>query len=414
MNRKNFTVCMITQSAYPNDPRVRRQAEVLDQQGIETDILCLKLDGQTEVEKYNNITAIRILQDSRQEKMAFYILQSIKFFIKSFLKIQKLHKERKYSVIQVHNMPDFHVFAGLFQKIAGVPVVLDIHDLTPELFSSKWTGVKNRILRSVVEFAEQISCKFSAHVITVTQKCKDILVDRGVPAEKVSLILNTPNKNIFQFDSERNFDVINRNAKLLYHGTVAERFGLHLAIEAMPNILKKVPGSTLNIYGKYDASYKEHLENLIKTHSLQDNVFLNGRVSFEEVYQIIKQSDFGIVPYLNNEYMNLALSTKTFEYAASGLPVVATKLESLSLTFPDETIKYCSDEAEDIAEKVVELCFNADERKNRAYNSYKALDDISWDVMAARYLKLMKSLAGDKKAYAENNHYEKPEEALYK
>lgn len=401
---------MITQSAYPNDPRVRRQAEVLNSAGIETDIICLKLDGQADREIFGLVTAVRILKNERQEKMIPYVLQTFVFFIKAFIEIQKLYKKRKYSIIQIHNMPDFHVFIAVLQKIAGVPVVLDIHDLTPELFSSKWSGFKHKILKSVVESAEKISCKFSSHVITVAPKCKEILVSRGVPPDKVTLVLNTPNKDIFNFDAGRRYEVINDNAKLMYHGTVAERFGLHLAVEALPAILKKIPGSTLNIYGKYDSSYQKRLENLIKDMGLEKNVFLNGRLTFEEIYKVIQKSDFGVVPYVNNEYMNLALSTKTFEYAACGLPVVATRLESLALTFPDNSLTYVSDNSAEIAEKIIRLCRNPEERKSKAFKALEVLEDISWDVMSVRYLNLMRSLIKEK-AYVYPDRLKETEEA---
>jgi hypothetical protein len=41
------------------------------------------------------------------------------------------HKKR-YAVIDVSNLPDFLVFAGLHAKWKGAKIVLDMHEITPE------------------------------------------------------------------------------------------------------------------------------------------------------------------------------------------------------------------------------------------------------------------------------------------
>lgn len=394
----NF-VCMITQSNYPADPRVRRQAEVLEKAGYEVDIICLPQRGQSRVESFGKITAIRILTDKRSETISTYLLQSIFFFIRAFFKLQQLSFFKRYDLIQIHNMPDWHVFTAVFHKIAKVPVILDIHDLTPELFESKWEHKRKSLIFAIVKFAEKLSCSFADKVITVTEGCKELLVKRGVPPEKITVILNTPDENIFKFDDTREFKAITNRLRILYHGTVAERFGIHLAVEAMKSINERIPGSTFNVYGKYDDSYKEFLKRQIAALGLENSVFLGGRHLLEDIYEFIQHSDIGVVPYMNNLYMNIALSTKSFEYAAAGLPVVATRLRTLALTLDDTTMTYSEpDSAKDLAEKIISLALNPERRKTQALNARKALSGISWRVMAKRYLNLIDTEASAKKS----------------
>lgn len=410
-------VCMITQSNYPADPRVRRQAEVLENAGYEVDIICLPQTGQSRVQSFGKITAYRILSDRRSETISTYLVQSVFFFIRAFFKLQQLSFSRRYDLIQIHNMPDWHVFTAFFHKVAKIPIVLDIHDLTPELFESKWEKKRRSGVYFMVKFAEKISCSFADKVITVTEGCKEILVKRGVPKEKITVILNTPDENIFKFDEKREFKDITNGVRLLYHGTVAERFGIHIAIEAMKEIIEKIPGSVFKVYGKYDESYKEFLEKQIVELGLENNVFLGGRHLLEKIYEFIKDSDIGVVPYMNNLYMNIALSTKTFEYAAAGLPVVATRLRTLALTFDDSTITYSEpDSITDLVEKVVALALDPQKRKAQALNARKSLASISWNVMAKKYLNLIDTSIADRKYFRKDmfsnatpkkNHYKR-------
>jgi glycosyltransferase involved in cell wall biosynthesis len=413
VNFKMKYICMITQSCYITDSRVRRQAEILSNAGYKVDIINLYHKGREKIEKFGSVTTYGILNNGSREGIFKYLGFSILFFINAFIKLQFLSLKRKYELIEVHNMPESLVFTAIFQKIQGIPVILDIHDLTPELFKSKWKKSTNSLLISFIEFIERISCSFSDKVITVTDGCKKLLVQRKVPKEKITLILNSPDQDIFKYDTRREFKEITSGANFLYHGTVAERFGIHIAIEAMVHINKVIPCSVFRIYGKFDENYKNKLIRLIDSLGLNDNILIGGLVTLEEINVLIKKSDIGIVPYVNDYYMNLALSTKTLEYAACGLPVVTTRLQTIRSLFDDNSILYTdSDNPEDIAQKVIKLCFEPELRRNLSTNAYKTLEGISWQVMESRYLKLINSVLSkdaekNKLVYSDNLDIEK-------
>ena len=86
-------------------------------------------------------------------------------------------------------MPDHLVFVAFFQRLFGIPVVLDIHDLTLELFREKWSKLLYRFMYPLLRTFEYFSFKFASHLITVTQQCADILINRGVPCHKIDLNL---------------------------------------------------------------------------------------------------------------------------------------------------------------------------------------------------------------------------------
>ncbi|MDR3665516.1 MAG: glycosyltransferase [Ignavibacteriaceae bacterium] len=385
-------VCMISQSGY-NDPRVRRQAQALADAGYEVDILGTSMvKGEDKLIKSGSITFFGIIIKQRHESIIRYGLHSFHFFFKVLLKLQYLSLLRRYDLIQVHNMPEYHVFTAIFQKFAGIPIVLDLHDLTPELFECKWANKKNASILNIVKYVERISCSFANKLITVNSVCKDNLEIRGIAGEKITLVLNTPNQKIFKHDPGREYRIISNGAKLIYHGTVGERFGLHIAVEAMKYLNEKIPGSILTIYGQYDRSYRIYLEELIKKFNLEENIFLKGTHSQEIIYGMIKESDFGIVPYTDNLYMNLCLSTKMFEYNASLLPVVASRLKAPSMIFGDDSIGFITpDKPIELAEKVIELCCDPAKRKAMAASAYTIIQSISGQIMSARYLNLIES-----------------------
>jgi len=385
---------MITISSYPHDPRIRREVEELEKNGYEIDIISISFENQKKIEKYGNITAYRVAEYlPGREEMVQYLVYSFLYMIKSFFKLQQLHKKRKYSLIQIHNMPDYLIFVAFIQKLLKIPLILDIHDLALELFEEKWPGLKYKFIKRIIKKIEKISCSFADHIITVTEGCKEKLVQRGISPDKITLILNTANIKIFKFSTRSEYQIINKNAKLIYHGTVAKRFGIHLIIDAMKFVIEKIPGSVVNIYGRYDSNYKSYLNERIDVLGLSENVKLNGVLDRDEVPDVIRNSDIGVVPYLNNPYMHLALPTKACEFAAIGIPIVSTYLHTMALTFGSDSISFVNSEnPEEFAARIIELCLNPELRKLRVDEAYQDVSEISWEVMGKRYTELINRL----------------------
>ena len=386
-------VCMVVQSNYDLDPRVRRQTSALINAGYSVDVICLGAKGKSKSEFVNRVNVKRIMTQFPKKSVSIYLLYSTIFFIKATIVLTYLSLRNRYSLIQIHNMPDHLVFVSFFERIFGVPVILDIHDLTLELFREKWSNLLFNISYPFLKFFEYLSCKFSTHILTVTQQCVDILNKRGVPKEKLSLILNVADQNKFPLYAERKFREYNSEVNIFYHGTIAKRFGLHIVIKAMPEILTELPGSRLFIYGGGDYLYINNLKKMINNLKITDNVFLPGLIKYEQVNEFIRKMDIGIVPYLDTPYMNLALSTKAFEYISSGLPICASSLEATRTIFRECSISYFDpNNIHDVAEKIIFLAKNPSLQEGQVKSALEDISLISGQEMQEKYLQVVNNL----------------------
>lgn len=387
-------IAMVVFSYYPADPRVRREAEVLERAGHSVDVLCLRKKGEKSFEAFGSVAAYRVMPGSENKESLFkYFALSSIFGAAALLKLASLTFKRRYGLVQVHNMPDFLVFTALMHKLTGVPVVLDLHDLTVELFESKTAGKPLKALLEVVKAVERLSCSFADQIITTSSGFRRKLIERGVKPDKVTLVLNSADDRIFDAPPPREWKRIDEGPVLLYHGTVARRFGLHVAIEAIGCLKKTHPGARLDIYGKYDPSYKKELKELVESKGLSGSVTINGFLGLDKVTAAIASSDMGVVPYLSDPFMDLALSTKIFEYVSMGMPVVAAGLDSIREIFEEGSIKYFRPgDASDMAEKIAEFCRRPAERRSYAEKAKNAYSAVSWPVMSERYLETVNSL----------------------
>ena len=100
-------------------------------------------------------------------------------------------------MVHVHNVPDFLVFSAAFPKWKGVPVILDIHDLLPEFYASKFKVSHNSFLFKLLTFVERCSAAFATHVIIANHLWRDRLAARSSRAEKCSVVRNHPDLDIF-------------------------------------------------------------------------------------------------------------------------------------------------------------------------------------------------------------------------
>lgn len=388
-------VCMIVMSLYPNDERVRREAAALERSGVSVDVICQRGEGEPPMERFGNVTAWRVVRQGVKENLVQYLWVASRFMLAASIKLHQLSLTRRFHVIQAHNMPDFLIFAGALHKLTGTPLVLDLHDLSVELYRSKWLGSKGRVLLPLVGVMEKLSCRLANRLITTSSGFKGRLVSRGIDPGKVELVLNAPDPRYFQFQAGRVFEPITSDLRLFYHGTVAERFGLAEAIEAVALLRPAIPGTTLTIHGKFDPAYRARLEALIESRGLRGAVTLGGWLGVNEIAPAIREADIGIVPYLRDEFMSLALSTKTFEYAATGLPVAASRLDSIEAHFDDESVEFFEPGSpREMAERIASLARDPARRRAHVAAASLALEKVSGAVMEERYLKLMRGLMG--------------------
>src|ERR1700730_322818 len=94
------------------------------------------------------------------------------------------HLRRKYDFIHVHSVPDFLVFAAWLPRISGTPEVLDIHDILPEFYNSKFGSHTSSMVFRFLQGVEKVSERFSSHVIVANHIWQKRLLSRSIEQGK--------------------------------------------------------------------------------------------------------------------------------------------------------------------------------------------------------------------------------------
>ena len=105
------SICLVVQSYYHIDPRVRRKAEALVAAGYSVDVLALRAPDGERCYTLNGVDVRTISLGKKRGSLARYIFEYVAFFLWTFVRVPLQMRKRRYAVIDVNTLPDFLIFA---------------------------------------------------------------------------------------------------------------------------------------------------------------------------------------------------------------------------------------------------------------------------------------------------------------
>src|SRR5882672_7503929 len=183
---------MLSYSFYESDNRVMRYAEALAARGDTVDVLALKArPNQPDTEELADVNLFRIQKriGKNEKGKVTYLFRLLKFCVIATVRLSWRHLFKPYDLVHVHNIPDFLVFAAWLPKMTGAKVILDIHDIVPEFYASKFNEAEDGVWFKSLRAVERCSAAFADHVIISNDLWHQKLITRSVSAEKSSVFL---------------------------------------------------------------------------------------------------------------------------------------------------------------------------------------------------------------------------------
>ncbi len=387
-------ICMLTHSSYEADNRVRRYAETLAKRGDQVDVIALSSGdipmGSTEID---GVMVYRIQHRERNERSKWsYATRLLRFLIMSSMLLTRLHRSRRYDLVHVHNLPDFLVFAAWYPKWTGAKLILDIHDLVPELFGSKFNAGGKSNYISLLKVVERLSAAFVDHVIVSNDLWYETLIARSVRRDKCSVFLNHVDPGIFYRRERTRTD---SKFIVIFPGSFQWHQGLDIAIRAFARIKGKVPNAEFHLYGVAGGgSLQNDLATLARQLGLDGAVKFHASLPIDEVADVIANADLGVVPKRADSFGNEAYSTKIMEFMSQGVPVVVSRTKIDSFYFDESVVRFfTSGDDQAMAEAMLEVISNKILREGLIAGGYEYVSNHSWDVRKKDYLDLVDALS---------------------
>ena len=250
-------VLMIVHSYYDEDPRVRREAEAVVASGRPVTVLGLRRPGEDPDGELNGVRIRRLdVQRHQGASLWTYLAEYGDFLVRAGWAAVKAHRRQRFALAQVASLPDYLVFATLPLRLVGVPVVLDLHEAMPEFFRSRFPKASNPIAHRLLLLQERLSIAFSTATLTVNEAMRDRLIELGVPAGKVSVVINSP--SLKRFDPaaypHRAFRA-DGQLRLVYAGGLTPTYEVDVAIRAVASLAQDRPDLDVrfDVFGRGDS-----------------------------------------------------------------------------------------------------------------------------------------------------------------
>lgn len=395
MRRKEIgrRICMVAYSFIESDTRILQYATALVQRGDTVDVIGLRREhNQSEFETLNGVNIYRIQERVVNEtNVLTYGLRIARFLVSSTIAVARRHRLQPYALVHVHNVPDLLVLSALYPRVKGVPIILDIHDLLPEFYASKFKLKSRSIVFQILVWVERCSAAFATHIIVANHLWRDRLAVRSSRAEKCSVVRNRPDTDIFVVKAESTPKADNRFV-LLYPGSLNHHQGVDIAIRAFASVADQMPDADFHIYG--EGSAKPSLMTLASDLQMQKRVFFHKFLPSEDIAQVMARADLAIEPKrAKSAFGNEALSTKILEFMALGVPIVASRTATHAYYYQDSLIEYYdNDNEEQLAAAMISLYKNGDVRDKLRANGSRYAAENTWQAKKHEYLQLVDEL----------------------
>lgn len=283
-----------------------------------------------------------------------------------------------FDVLDAHYFYPDGVAAAWLGKWFGKPVVITGRG-TDLNFLPKYTVPRRQI---------QWAAARAAGMITVCQALKDALVDLGVPQQRVTVLRNGVDLQLFRPSRDewertaarRKFGM--EGLSMVSVGQLIERKGHHLIIAALSDL----PGMRLFIAG--DGPDRAALKSLAVERGVADRVHLLGVVPHAELPSLYAGADISILASSREGWANVLL-----ESMACGTPVVASRIWGTPEVVADPVAGVLMPErsAAGVAEGVKTLLRQMPDRAaTRRY-----AERFSWDATTDGQLRLFQGIIGE-------------------
>lgn len=269
-------------------------------------------------EKFDDIDVIRVWSYvSKNEGFVKRVLDYISFAFMAFF----VGLFQKFDVVVATSPQFFTTWAGYgLSKIKRRPWVFELRDIWPE--SIKTVGAMKQ--GKIIEILEKIELglyKSSNLVIAVTEAFRQNLIARGIDGNKIKVITNGSNLDLFA-PRDKDEELLNQlglKDKFIvgYIGTHGMAHSLDFIISA----ISKIKDEKFHFLFVGDGAVKEKIVKLAADLGLKNVTFL-GSVLKDEVPRFLSICDAMLAPLKKDDNFKTVIPSKIFEASAMQRPVL--------------------------------------------------------------------------------------------
>jgi glycosyltransferase involved in cell wall biosynthesis len=402
---------MLVENSFPQDTRVKNEADALVAAGFGVTVVALNKGTQKRSEVVDDIQVYRLPRlelfkktpcpnpslfqriSLKLKSLVGYVSEYVYFTSACFVTSIYVAFKQGFDVIHAHNPPDTLFLVALPYKLLGKKYIFDHHDLCPELYRSRF-GARNDFTARVLQLVEWCNLKLADVTIATNESYKEIHIERGGrKAESVFVVRNGPNPKRMKAPapSER----LRQKGKtiLCYIGSLNPQDGVDYLLRALKHLVYDLKRTDFYcvIIGSGDSL--EDLRTLATELKLNDYLELTGFISDKDLQEYLSAADICMDPDPSSPLNDVSTWIKVMEYMAYGKPIVSFDLKETRYSAQDAALFVpCNDEMA-FAKATVVLMDDPEQRARMGkFGRERVERSLQWSVVSRNLVAAYASL----------------------
>lgn len=406
-------VLMLVENPFPLDVRVKNEAYTLASHNYKVIVIALRRKGEKAREVIDGILVYRIPEMAlfaktpthksktilkklldRVETIIGYFVEHLYFTLSCLFLSIYIRIKDGFDIVHAHNPPDTLFFVGAFHRLLGKKYVFDHHDLSPELYLSRY-GVKGGMIYRVLIIVERFCLRLSNLVIATNNSYKEIEVKRsGIKPGKVFVVRNGPDlKRVRRVPPDDRLGKMGKTI-LVYIGIMNPQDGIDYLLRALRYLVYDIGRRDFYcvLIGPGDAL--QDLKRLAVILEIEDFTWFTGFISEEDLLRYLSAADICVDPDPSSPLNDVSTWIKIMEYMAIGKPIVSFDLKETRYTAQEAAVYVPPNNEEEFARAIERLI---DDPKLRDKMGKIGMDriknELAWEHVSENLLAAYQTLS---------------------
>jgi glycosyltransferase involved in cell wall biosynthesis len=391
-NGSNSACIIVENETVPFDRRVWQEARALHAAGYKVSVICPKKHGYNssfEVQEGIEIYRHRIWIASGYWS---YFLEYASALVAEFYLAFKIYVRHRFSVLQGCNSPDTIFLIALVFKPLGVRFLFDHHDLSPELYESKFS--KRGLIYKILRLLETGTFRTTDMVVATNESYKEIAINRGGIAPERVVVVKTCARLSEAKEIEKKVE-LKRGKQLLvlYVGIMEIQDGVHLLIEAIGHLIRQNPNLDVHFVLVGNGPELPKLKKLTLEWGVEKIVEFTGLLPHDQVRSYLSTADVCVAPDPLNPLNDKSTMIKILEYMGYGKPIVLFDLKEGRRTVGEGALYARPNDPIDLAAQMTTLLESESLRRQLGECGRRRTEDgLNWESQSAKFLEAYRTL----------------------
>jgi glycosyltransferase involved in cell wall biosynthesis len=378
----------------PFDRRVWQEATTLHQNGYQVAIICPT--GKGYEEKYECLDGIHIyrhpLPPEAEGALGYALEYSVALYWEFYLSFKVLFSHG-FDAIHACNPPDLiFLVGGFFKFFFHKKFLFDHHDINPELYEAKF-GRRDFFYRLML-LCERLTFKTADRSIATNESYKQIAIERGgMHPDKVTVVRSGP-----KLDRLKIIEPVlplkkGRKHLVGYVGVMGKQEGIDYLLRALHYIVEHKNRTDVHFGLVGGGTELTSLQAYAKALGVEDYVTFTGRVSDQQMLEMLNTADVCVNPDVANEMNDKSTMNKIMEYMALAKPIVQFDLSEGRFSAQEASLYARRNDTKDLAEKILLLLDDQVKRKAMGdFGRNRIITELEWKYEEPKLLEAYRLL----------------------